>query len=346
MAGDEDTRTAPPGGEAARDEEKSLRAEVISRLRAQLTLLRVQVRRLHDALHQAESLRASAQDRLVSLRGTTERLEQALLMEEAAQSGIAPARIASPVAEEGDAPSWQPVAAESRRPAECTVPLALADRHIHALLASGVLSINDVDHPAAIGRVVQTLIDRWSEQYRDRRSVLSDSVGTVPTLPAAGKRAAPSAFGFGNRAPGTFEARAADENTADDGGCKADVETEPALPAADTPPAVDNIVWLERPHTQHRGAAPRPHRSTSGDEAVVVFAGNRTTASRPVSRPSPQAFAGVNSERRPDPCEADDPLGGECLAEDEHRDGQMAGWGEVLQQSHRREVDAPGTRDE
>ena len=147
------------------DDERRLRAEVISRLRGQLSLMRTQVGRLQQALNQAESLRSAARERLQSLRGTTERLEQALRMEEAAQR--AP-RADAPAATDADstaAPSWRPVTTSGGQQKNHLVRVDLREQHIHALLVSGVLSIRDVDNAGKVGQVVQALLDRWAEQY-------------------------------------------------------------------------------------------------------------------------------------------------------------------------------------
>ncbi|MFZ1415322.1 MAG: hypothetical protein WAS73_12195, partial [Defluviicoccus sp.] len=152
----------------AADDERRLRAEVISRLRGQLSLMRAQVGRLQQALSQAENLRTAARDRLQSLRGTTERLEQALRVEEAAQQ--AP-RVEVPAAAETDSttePSWRPVTMTGGQRKNHLVRVDLREQHIHALLVSGVLSIRDVDNAGKVGQVVQALLDRWAEQYGTR----------------------------------------------------------------------------------------------------------------------------------------------------------------------------------
>lgn len=340
MTGDEDTRNGPKGRDPARDDDKGLRAEVISRLRAQLTLLRVQVRRLHDALHQAENLRAAAQERLSSLRGTTDRLEQALLMEEAAQGGGG-APFATACVDEP--PAWRLVAEEMRRPVTFTVALDLSDRHIHALLASGVLSINDVEHPATVGRVVQTLIDRWSEQYRDRTSALSGSAGALA----------------GDERTATAAVLAADDAAV----------SEAALPPLPQPAATqpndavhpgDNIVWLDRPRARRSGAG--THRPSAPQGAVVMLSDAQhahvhahvhartphadTAGSGAAGRAAPQTFAGVDGECGPDAHEADQPVGGERLVEHQYGDRQVPGWGEVLQQPYGGEADAARAGDE
>jgi len=149
--------------------EEDLQVEIVIRLRQQLALLREQVRRMHDALHKTEDLRASARDRLLSLRATSEKLEQALRMEEAARSG-GTGEDSSDHSQNSDVLTWQPVASDARAAIQRHITVQLTERHIHALMVSGLLSIGDMDDEGKVGDIVQNLLNRWSEHYMEHQS--------------------------------------------------------------------------------------------------------------------------------------------------------------------------------
>lgn len=246
------------------DDESRLRAEVISRLRGQLSLMRVQVGRLQQALNQAENLRSAARDRLQSLRGTTERLEQALRMEEAAQQ--AP-RVEGPEATKASSknPPWQPVAMSGGRQKNHLVRVDLRERHIHALLVSGVLSIRDVDNAAKVGEVVQALLDRWAEQYGARETA-------EPAAPAMRERrkaderrhAGPRANCLLSYVSGTSFDRRRDEERryGPHGSVRARQvparERAAEAPAAVSPGALNNVIRLDERRAQGAFPARRP----------------------------------------------------------------------------------------
>lgn len=149
--------------------EEDLQVEIVTRLRQQLALLREQVRRMHDALHRTEDLRASARDRLDSLRATSEKLEQALRMEEAARGG-GPHEDLSDHDSISDKLNWQPLAGDDRTPIQRQITVQLTERHVHALMVSGLLSIGDMNDSAKVGDILQNLLDRWSEHYMEDKS--------------------------------------------------------------------------------------------------------------------------------------------------------------------------------
>jgi hypothetical protein len=368
MTGGEDGRGTPGEQDPVHEDEAGPRADATSRLRAQLTLLRVQVRRLQDALQQAENLRAAAQDRLSSLRGTAERLEHALRTEEGVEVGGMEADSGAPPAAAGEPPAWRLLADAAERPVEFTVALTLADRHVHALLASGVLSLTDVDRPAAVGRVVQTLIDRWSEQYRDRsgnfaaakarhpddpiaeaRSAGSPSPATTaPTLPGAGAWSCDRGDAEDDVFAGPSAARRPRPVPARDPADHPSTNGRLAERAGDRPDDRgnrDNIVWLER-RRPDRSVAPGRADIPPEGASVVVIADAETFGSRPPARPAAQAVEGVKGERRPDPCEADQLFGGERLTKRPDGQREVPARGKVLQEPDGGEGDAPGAVDE
>jgi len=149
------------GGGVRTEDAGRLKTEVLARLRAQLALMQGQVRRLDQALSEADAARAAALVRLQTLRGTADRLEQVL---EEQQTALAPAQrpLAQPAASR-PAGTWQPVADGGPQPVRFLVAVDLRDHHVEALLDSGLLARrNGGEDAAAVAKAVQELLDRWS----------------------------------------------------------------------------------------------------------------------------------------------------------------------------------------
>jgi hypothetical protein len=62
-------------------------------------------------------------------------------------------------------PAWEPVIRRGRASPRHLVTIELREPHLHAMLVSGLLSINDVDDGTCVRQVIQALLNRWSEQY-------------------------------------------------------------------------------------------------------------------------------------------------------------------------------------
>jgi hypothetical protein len=175
-------RGEPPGGHNRSDDAARTKIEMLARLRAQLALMQGQVKRLDQALHEADAARAAALLRLQTLRGTAERLERALEV----QDGPAAAGTGESPAASSD---WLPVADGGPQPVRFLVAVDLRDHHVDALMRAGLL------HPrqgggnaASVAKAVQELIDRWSHGMACRPSPGLSSPDASP--PAAGQRMA------------------------------------------------------------------------------------------------------------------------------------------------------------
>lgn len=333
------------------DDEGRLRAEVISRLRGQLSLMRTQVGRLQQALNQAENLRTAARERLQSLRGTTERLEQALRMEEAAQH--APRAAVPAAAADPDAtaePSWRPVTTRGGQQKNHLVRVDLREQHIHALLVSGVLSIRDVDHAGKVGQVVQALLDRWAEQY-GVREVAQPAAQTARERRRAEERrhAAPRANCLLSYVKGTpFDRRQQDERRhGPDGSVRARrlPSREPAAAGAAPPGAAGagaTVVRLDELRVRAEASPRRPWPSQCTDNEnglgsaapIVLF----PLAHREVK--------GIEGEPAPDADEACERRSGNGLLVSEDREQELAGRRDELQDAQHGERDPARGGDE
>lgn len=333
-------------------EDRHLRAEVISRLRGQLSLMRAQVGRLQQALNQAENLRSAARDRLESLRGTTERLEQALRMEEAAQQ--APRVEVSAATDEDSSaePSWQPVTMTSGQQKNHLVRVDLREQHIHALLVSGVLSIRDVDNAAKVGQVVQALLDRWAEQYGTREvaqpaaRAARDRRGTQQERRHAGPRAN-CLLSYVNGTP--FDRRQQDERRhGPDGSVMArrlpSREPAAAAAAAVAPEGTTSgtVVRLDDLRSRPEASLRRPRRpirtddeSDAGSTAPIVLF--------PLAH---SQVKGVEGEPAPDADEACERRSGNGFVVGEHREQELAARRDELQEPQHCERDPAGGSDE
>lgn len=333
------------------NEERHLRAEVISRLRGQLSLMRAQVGRLQQALNQAENLRSAARDRLQSLRGTTERLEQALRMEEAAQQ--APRAEVSAASDEDPStePSWQPVTMTGGQQKNHLVRVDLREQHIHALLVSGVLSIRDVDNAAKVGQVVQALLDRWAEQYGTREvaqpaaQAARDRRGTQERR-HAGPRAN-CLLSYVNGTP--FDRRQQDERRhGPDGSVMARrlPSREPATAAA-AAVALEGttggtVVRLDDLRARAERSLRRPRRPIRTDDESDTG----STASIALFPLAHSQVKGVEGEPAPDADEACERRSGNGLLVGEGCEQELATWGDELQEPQHCERDPARGSDE
>lgn len=351
MTGDEGPEDGTMGERENRivnvaDDESRLRAEVISRLRGQLSLMQAQVGRLQQALSQAENLRTAACDRLQSLRGTTERLEQALRMEEAAQRAQ---RVEVPAAadvEPTPEPSWRPVTMTAGQQKNHLVRVDLGEQHIHALLVSGVLSIRDVDNAGKVGQVVQALLDRWAEQY-GTSEIAQPAAQTVREHRRADERrhAGPRANCLLSYVSGSpFDRRQPNERRRDpDGSVLARRLPSREPTAAGREGATSGtVVRLDDLRARSAASPRRPRRSQPTEDE------SGTGLAAPIV-PFPLAhnqIEGVQREPAPDADEACERRSGNRLPVSEDREQELAGWRDKLQEPQHCERDPARGGDE
>jgi hypothetical protein len=324
MTGEKDSNTIQPSSRSDGDGQTKDRMEAAGRLSGQLAVLRSQVSRLQDALHQTETLRQAAQERLDSLRRSVTLIEQALGRNRAAET---------PVTSLVSTATLTPAAESDAQPRRHAVTIDLYDRHVHALKASGVLSAIDADNPSEIARTVQALLDRWSEHYRDRDPF------------AEGDRRDEH---FAVRpAPATFESteslleRLARRRTAASEAHRAEIAAQPQPAPERRTGDSDNVVRLGdlRPHGYRPPAA--------GGWRPVASGLSDADQDLPLTLPSSQhSVGGVEREAAPDAEEDHQPRRRKGFAESKHRQKKLPSGRDVLQQPEGGQTDPTGAGDE
>jgi hypothetical protein len=327
MSGDEESRDVESGNDRQRaDRQQAARRDLMAGLRTQLISMRSQVRRLSEALRQAETLRVAAYERLQGLRGTADRIEQALRCEEEMQRRPSPG--VSPPADLDDAlpGCWRPVAEAGQGFKRHFVAIDLRPEHTQALLASGVLSPAEVDDSAKVGTIVQVLLDHWCRQIGtgggDVVPPASDPNAAAGDPANSRDRWQPAPYHgdrplFGRRSPRQRQ--------------------EPPVPSAAAP----------LPHAQG------PHAPGLLVPGAAAAGGNvfRLDVLRGPGARSPRAgrldrVQGVDNERGPDQRKRDETLSRKRFAVDEHGQQEVAGRGDVLQQADGCQPNAPRAGDE
>jgi hypothetical protein len=258
-------RGEPLGGHNRSDDAARTKIEMLARLRAQLALMQGQVKRLDQALHEADAARAAAFERLQTLRGTAERLERALEV----QGG-------PPAAGTGESPAassdWLPVKDGGPQPVRFLVAVDLRDHHVDALMRAGLLHPRQGGGDAAsVAKAVQELIDRWSRGMTCRPTPALSSPDA--SSPPAGQRmaGAPSLL---SRVSATLrEWRSGNDGADRAGSCGA---SAPAAAAAEA----DNVISLPFRFAARRrsaawvgeplGAAGERDRRDDGERFVFV----------------------------------------------------------------------------
>jgi hypothetical protein len=320
-------------------DEQQLGTEVITRLRGQLELMRGQLRRLHDALHQVESIRAAARERLQSLRGTAERIEQALRMEEAAQSqsGALPAPADEP------SPAWTPMVKPGRHAVRHLLTVDVRDQHVHALLVSGLLSVKDIEDGSKTRQVVQALLDRWSAQYGQPAGEGEPAGDDEPTPVRSRRNGRERRHGAPrpNSLLSYVEGSALDRRRGGDrrraNARTVDGEVAEGGSAATKTPAAQ-VIRLD----DHRAKRQRKARERTAGRGRPERADPRDSG-----RPLPaDRVDGVEDQREPDEGEGHERGVAERLPVDEHREQELSGRRDVLEQAKGGERDQPGPGDE
>ncbi len=312
---DPDKRSAGErSGEAAR-----LKAEVLARLRAQLALMQGQVRRLDQALNDADSARTAALARLQTLRGTADRLERVLREQE---PGAPKTKAASDIAWVNQPSSpWRPIAEGGPLPVRFLVAVDLRDHHLDALLATGILPRERAQDNVAVAGAIQDLLDRWSRGTASIVRGAGEETTQQDADPAAAER--PGTL-FGRVSASLFDWRRQMS--------RAEMDRNAAASAGT---GGDNVVILP-----FRAAARPPGATTPPAADLAAEDGG------PALPLEANGIERVDDQRRPDAGEGDEAGRGEGFAIGQDGKQEMPGRRDVLQQAEGHQSDAMGAGDE
>lgn len=326
-------------------------ASLRERLQAQLTQLRLQVRRLNQILAGADEAQPrapspptdssveqsscdadlprsnDAQDEGRSVAASSPDLRHAT-----PQTPTLPAKVGGNAAD-GPAMAHAPAAG---RQTGTLILLEITETDIRAMIHAGLLSRADITNPAKIGACLQMIVARW------RATV------PLPATPSTGntpdRRSGRDRRRGGPRSSSLLSYVAGTEFDRRKGGDRRRRKQPPSVDQ-ESPPLPANLVTLDELRAKRQERQRHAKKPKSGDGKVApVQAANPLPIRR--RRTAAERTSRVDSERKPDEAEGRPMIVPDRLTEDEDRQQKVGRRGDVLDDTERRESDPPGGSDE
>lgn len=347
MTGDEGQDDDPAAVVGQAGDTIEIDRNLIGRLRAQLTLMQGQVRRLSRALLHEQEASLDA-DPLADLRDLARRLEESRrhLRDSERLSAVKPG---------GQGPIGERVAEDRLSPMAARSPVRyivvdVGDDHLRALIASGHLAAEDIDNGTRVAEAIQRMLDHW---LRPRAS----SARTSETMDVVGagerrvgrerRRQSPRPNSLLSYVVGSpFDRRKGSDRRAPAKDDPASPETGEGWQPVATP---DNLVRIDEVRVIGKSAKPRRREAiptAAVDEAPAPFPPRAAAALASATAVLGQDARGIEGERQPNAGEGDQVRGRERLAIGEDGEQKLAGRRDVLQEADGSQLDAAGAGDE